>query len=290
MPVSHVKLCFEAGNFFRLMDSVIDDCQKSRQCSLILRCKSGISRIDLERLEYCEVIGRTLLFHMGTYTVEKDDNLSKISKKLTGTERFWNDIFNANTGIVKEGYLIYPGQVLTIPASVSNSAAVTTPAPAATVPAAPAPAATVPTAPETAAPAAPAPTAPAPAAADETTYTLDYNAIAAWVDGGFIGIDESGSPVVMALNATDDYAIIIFGDNSDMTAASFMGPITYTDTLATITDVSNGMALSFGIAQISDDTLALDMGEIGVAAIQSMPKEDVLATLKLAIENYKHVA
>lgn len=234
----------------------------------------------------------------GTYTVEKDDNLSKISKKLTGTEKFWNDIFNANAEIVKEGYLIYPGQILTIPASVSNSAAVTTPAPAATVPAAAAPeatvpaasapAATVPTAPETAAPAAT--TAPAPAAADETTYTLDYNAIAAWVDGGFIGIDESGSPVVMALNATDDYAIIIFGDNSDMTAASFMGPITYTDTLATITDVSNGMALSFGVAQISDDTLALDMGEIGVAAIQSMPKEDVLATLKLAIENYKHVA
>lgn len=50
--------------FFRLMDSAVSECQKEQQYSLILRCKSGITRIDLDRLEYCEVIGRTLLFHM----------------------------------------------------------------------------------------------------------------------------------------------------------------------------------------------------------------------------------
>ena len=38
-------------SFFRLMDSV--------------RSKEGITRIDLEKLEYCEVIGRTLFFHLG---------------------------------------------------------------------------------------------------------------------------------------------------------------------------------------------------------------------------------
>lgn len=208
----------------------------------------------------------------GTYIVEKNDSLCKISKKLTGSEKFWKDIYNANSGVIKDNYIIYTGQVLTIPASISNTAPAVTPD-------TPAPA------PETA-----VPETPAPAATETAEYTLDYNSIAAWVDGGFIGIDESGSPVVMALNATNDYAIIIFGDNSNMTAASFMGPITYTDTQATITDVANGMALTFGVAQISDDTLALDMGELGMAAIQSMSKEDVLATIKLAIENYKHIA
>ena len=227
--------------------------------------------------------------NQGIYVVEKNDNLSKISKKLTGSEKYWRDIYNANSGVIKDNYIIYTGQLLAIPASISSNVSVATPAPApaapeTAVPTVPAPA---PVAPETAVPTVPA---PAPATPETTEYALDYNSIAAWVDGGFIGIDESGSPVVMALNAANDYAIIIFGDNSNMTAASFMGPIIYTDTLATITDVANGMALTFGVAQISDDTIALDMGELGVAAIQAMPKDDVLATLKLAIEKYKHIA
>ena len=50
--------------FFRLMDTAISECKKEQQHSLILRCKSGITRIDLNRLEYCEVRGRTRLFHM----------------------------------------------------------------------------------------------------------------------------------------------------------------------------------------------------------------------------------
>ncbi len=223
-----------------------------------------------------------------TYTVEKHDNLCKIAKKLTGNERFWRDIFNANRGIVKEGYLIYPGQVLTIPASVTNNTVASAPVtPAAAPEAAPSQAPSTPAAQTPSAPAAQAPSTPA---TEETEFTLDYHSIATWVDGGFIGTDGSGSPVVMALNATDDYAIIIFGDNSDMTAASFVGPITYTDTLATITDEANGMSLTFGITQIRDDTLSLDMGDIGTATIQAKSKEEVLATLKLAIENYRHIA
>ena len=51
-------------NFFRLMDAVIAECEKSSGMSLILRCKSGITRVELNRLEYCEVLGRKLLFHL----------------------------------------------------------------------------------------------------------------------------------------------------------------------------------------------------------------------------------
>ena len=46
-------------SFFRLTDSVIADCRRADQRSLILRCKTGISRIDLDQLLYCEVLGRT---------------------------------------------------------------------------------------------------------------------------------------------------------------------------------------------------------------------------------------
>lgn len=35
-----------------------------QQGSLVLRCKCKITQIHLEKPVYCEVIGRTLLFHM----------------------------------------------------------------------------------------------------------------------------------------------------------------------------------------------------------------------------------
>ena len=51
-------------SFFRLMDAVLSECEKKKKNSLILRSKDGITRIDLQQLEYCEVLGRKLLFHL----------------------------------------------------------------------------------------------------------------------------------------------------------------------------------------------------------------------------------
>lgn len=51
-------------SFFRLMDAVLAECEKKKKNSLILRSKDGITRINLQQLEYCEVLGRKLLFHL----------------------------------------------------------------------------------------------------------------------------------------------------------------------------------------------------------------------------------
>ena len=76
-------------SLFRLMDSVIDDYKSTQHRSLILRCKSGISRIDLDKLEYCEVIGRTLLFHMENGTVmESSGSLDDLCSELAQYENF----------------------------------------------------------------------------------------------------------------------------------------------------------------------------------------------------------
>lgn len=78
-----------AENFFRLMDSVIGDCKKSHPYSLILQYKSSISRINLDELEYCEVIGRTLSFHMDNGTVMKSTgSLNDLCRQLTPYENF----------------------------------------------------------------------------------------------------------------------------------------------------------------------------------------------------------
>lgn len=76
-------------NFFRLMDSVIFECEKTRQRSLILRCKSGITRINLEKLEYCEVTGRTLMFHLENGEVlESTGSLDELCEKLAQYDCF----------------------------------------------------------------------------------------------------------------------------------------------------------------------------------------------------------
>lgn len=47
------------------------------------------------------------------YEVKKGDSLSKIAKKYPGMD--WKKIFDANTDILKDPNLIYPGQKLKIP-------------------------------------------------------------------------------------------------------------------------------------------------------------------------------
>ena len=56
-------------DFFRLMDSACAACTRERKHSLILRSKSGIVRLELEELVYCEVMGRTLTFHLNNGVV-----------------------------------------------------------------------------------------------------------------------------------------------------------------------------------------------------------------------------
>lgn len=76
-------------SFFRLMDSVIGECEKSQPHNMILRCKSGISKINLEKLEYCEIIGHTLFFHMENGAiVESTGSLDSLHSQLAQYENY----------------------------------------------------------------------------------------------------------------------------------------------------------------------------------------------------------
>ena len=76
-------------SFFRLVDSVLPECEKEQKNSLILRCKSGITRIEPEKLVYCEVIGRNLLFHMvGGKVLERVGSLDELNALLTQFQCF----------------------------------------------------------------------------------------------------------------------------------------------------------------------------------------------------------
>ena len=70
-------------DFFRVMDSVLDKCAQEQENSLILRCKGQFTRIELGQLEFCEVIHRTLLFHLNSGKVlESTGSLDELSRKL----------------------------------------------------------------------------------------------------------------------------------------------------------------------------------------------------------------
>lgn len=78
-----------AEPLFHLMDSIIAECQKNQQQSLILRCKNGISRISLDKLEYCEIIGHTLSFHMNNGVImESTGSLDELCSLLSPYENF----------------------------------------------------------------------------------------------------------------------------------------------------------------------------------------------------------
>lgn len=75
--------------FFRLMDSVLARCEKEQEDSMILRCKSGITRIELGQMEYCEVIHRTLMIHLSTGKVlESIGSMDELCRQLMGDRKF----------------------------------------------------------------------------------------------------------------------------------------------------------------------------------------------------------
>lgn len=77
-------------SFFRLMDSVLSECEKKKKNSLILHSKDGITRIDLQQLEYCEVLGRKLLFHLENGAVlESAGSLDDLAGQLMQHSNFF---------------------------------------------------------------------------------------------------------------------------------------------------------------------------------------------------------
>ena len=77
-------------SFFRLMDSVLSECEKKKKNSLILRSKDGITRVNLQQLEYCEVLGRKLLFHLENGAVlESAGSLDDLAGQLMQYSNFF---------------------------------------------------------------------------------------------------------------------------------------------------------------------------------------------------------
>ena len=64
-------------------EDMLEQMEKEHGSSIVLRCKTGITRIALKQLEYCEVIHRTLLIHLTDGTVyECNGSMDELGRQL----------------------------------------------------------------------------------------------------------------------------------------------------------------------------------------------------------------
>lgn len=75
--------------FYRIMDQIVSE-QLQEQCDyLIVKCKTGITRIKIAQLEYCEVINRSMFFHLSNgKELESADRIEDIEDRLKEFKRF----------------------------------------------------------------------------------------------------------------------------------------------------------------------------------------------------------
>ena len=69
--------------FEALMDSLLADLEHEENSTILLRCKDGITRVVPSRIEYCEVVHRTLFLHMQNGEVlESSGTMEELSHSL----------------------------------------------------------------------------------------------------------------------------------------------------------------------------------------------------------------
>ena len=99
----------------------------------------------------------------------------------------------------------------------------------------------------------------------------------------YSGETEAGETFIYAANDDGTFCSVLVIDQDD-NYVSFVGEGTFDEEngTVTITDEVSEMALTFGVAVNDDDTLTLDMGDLGSATVQE-------ATLAVAVQGLKYV-
>lgn len=79
----------DRGSLFKILDSALDAVERDSSDGLILQCKDGITHIGSDKLEYCEVMHRTLYIHLTTGEVlESVGSLDGLEKQLSSQPCF----------------------------------------------------------------------------------------------------------------------------------------------------------------------------------------------------------
>jgi len=91
---------------FILLDKVITESEIRSGASFLIKSKTGLTRIYIARLEFAEVIGRTILYHLTDGSaIEAIGSMNELEKELLSTPSFIK---------THRSYIINMGQIDTI--------------------------------------------------------------------------------------------------------------------------------------------------------------------------------
>ena len=121
---------------------------------------------------------------------------------------------------------------------------------------------------------------------DEADYNQTYQDMGDILTECYSGETEAGETFIYAANEDGTFCSVLVIDQDD-NYVSFVGEGTFDEEngTVTITDEVSEMALTFGVAVNDDDTLTLDMGDLGSATVQEATLAVAVQGLKYAVEN-----
>ena len=108
LHVEDLDIRFDDGTAY--IEGTVASQEDKERLVLAIGNTAGVEKVD----EEIEVVEKGA--EAQTYTVVKGDTLSKIAKEFYGDAMKYPEIFEANRPMLKDPDLIYPGQVLRIPA------------------------------------------------------------------------------------------------------------------------------------------------------------------------------
>jgi hypothetical protein len=94
-----------------------------------------------------------------------------------------------------------------------------------------------------------------------------------------MGVTDAGEGFYYASSANGELCIVMAADTSGNTV-SFVGPATVSGDQVTVTDMVNGLALTFKVIPQSDGTVLLDMGSTGQALVAPCSVSEVLSVMQ----------
>ena len=121
---------------------------------------------------------------------------------------------------------------------------------------------------------------------DESDYNQTYQDMGDILTECYSGETEAGETFIYAANDDGTFCSVLVIDQDD-NYVSFVGEGTFDEEngTVTITDEVSEMALTFGVAVNDDDTLTLDMGDLGSATVEEATLAVAVQGLKYAVEN-----
>ena len=121
---------------------------------------------------------------------------------------------------------------------------------------------------------------------DEADYNKTYQDMGDLLTECYSGETEAGETFIYAANEDGTFCSVLVIDQDD-NYVSFIGEGTFDEENATVTieDEVSEMSLTFGVTANDDDTLTLDMGDLGSATVQEATLAVAVQGLKYAVEN-----